>query len=31
MNDDTRGLIYGTIVFFLCGLVVWLGFADRHW
>ena len=25
-NDDTRGLIYGTIVFFLVGLVVWLGF-----
>ena len=25
MNDDTRGLIMGTIVFFLCGLVVWLG------
>src|SRR5918993_1898538 len=25
-NDDTRGLIYGTIVFFLIGLVVWLGF-----
>jgi hypothetical protein len=25
MNDDTRGLIYGTIIFFLCGLVVWLG------
>jgi hypothetical protein len=27
MNDDTRGLIYGTIAFFLCGLVVWLGFV----
>jgi hypothetical protein len=27
MNDDTRGLIYGTIVFFLCGLAVWLGFV----
>ena len=25
-NDDTRGLIYGTLVFFLVGLVVWLGF-----
>jgi hypothetical protein len=25
MNDDTRGLIYATIVFFLAGLVVWLG------
>ena len=25
MNDDTRGLIMGTIIFFLCGLVVWLG------
>jgi hypothetical protein len=25
MNDDTRGLIYGTIAFFLVGLVVWLG------
>jgi hypothetical protein len=25
MNDDTRGLIFGTIIFFLCGLVVWLG------
>jgi hypothetical protein len=25
MNDDTRGLIMGTIVFFLVGLVVWLG------
>jgi hypothetical protein len=25
MNDDTRGLIYGTIIFFLCGLVIWLG------
>ena len=27
MNDDTRALIYGTIAFFLCGLVVWLGFV----
>jgi hypothetical protein len=27
MNDDTRGLIYGTIAFFLVGLVVWLGFV----
>lgn len=26
MNDDTRRLIYGTIAFFLVGLVVWLGF-----
>jgi hypothetical protein len=26
MNDDTRGLIYGTIAFFLVGLVVWLSF-----
>jgi hypothetical protein len=26
MNDDTRGLIYGTIAFFLIGLVIWLGF-----
>ena len=25
MNDDTRGLIYGTITFFLVGLVIWLG------
>lgn len=25
-NDDTRGLIYGTIAFFLIGLVAWLGF-----
>ena len=25
MNDDTRGLIYATIVFFLVGLVAWLG------
>ncbi len=25
MNDDTRGLIYATIIFFLLGLVVWLG------
>ena len=24
MNDDTRGMIYGTIVLFLIGLVVWL-------
>ena len=24
MNDDTRGLIYATIIFFLVGLVVWL-------
>lgn len=27
MNDDTRGLIYGTIAFFLVGLVIWLGFV----
>jgi hypothetical protein len=27
MNDDTRGLIYGTITFFLCGLVAWLAFV----
>jgi hypothetical protein len=27
MNDDTRGLIYATITFFLLGLVVWLGFV----
>ena len=26
MNDDTRGLIYGTIAFFLVGLVIWLSF-----
>src|SRR5215216_2298319 len=25
MNDDTRGMIYGTIIFFLVGLVIWLG------
>ena len=25
MNDDTRGLIYGTIVVFLVGVVIWLG------
>ena len=24
MNDDTRGLIYATIIFFLVGLMVWL-------
>ena len=27
MNDDTRGLIFGTIVLFLLGLVAWLGFV----
>lgn len=27
MNDDTRGLIYATIVFFLVGLVAWIGFV----
>lgn len=26
-NDDTRGLIYGTIVVFLLGLAVWLSFV----
>ena len=25
-SDDTRGLIYGTIAFFLIGLVIWLSF-----
>ena len=27
MNDDTRGMIYGTLVVFLVFLVVWLGFV----
>ncbi|HET6594798.1 MAG TPA: hypothetical protein VFG81_04200 [Anaerolineales bacterium] len=27
MNDDTRGLIYGTIALFLLGLVAWLSFV----
>jgi hypothetical protein len=27
MNDDTRQLIYGTLAFFLIGLVIWLGFV----
>jgi hypothetical protein len=27
MNDDTRGMIYGTIALFLIGLVVWLSFV----
>jgi hypothetical protein len=27
MNDDTRGLIYATLAFFLLGLVAWLGFV----
>jgi len=27
MNDDTRGMIYGTLVVFLIFLVVWLGFV----
>jgi hypothetical protein len=27
MNDDTRGLIYATLVFFLVGLVAWIGFV----
>jgi hypothetical protein len=27
MNDDTRGMIYGTLVVFLLFLVVWLGFV----
>lgn len=27
MNDDTRAMIYGTIAFFLVGLVIWLGFV----
>ena len=27
MNDDTRGMIYGTLVAFLLFLVVWLGFV----
>lgn len=27
MNDDTRGLIYGTIVAFLVFIAVWLGFV----
>jgi hypothetical protein len=27
MNDDTRGMIYGTIAVFLVFLVVWLGFV----
>ena len=26
MNDDTRGMIYGTLVVFLLFLVGWLGF-----
>jgi hypothetical protein len=27
MNDDTRGMIYGTIALFLVGLVFWLSFV----
>ena len=27
MNDDTRGMIYGTITLFLIGLVFWLSFV----
>ena len=27
MNDDTRGMIYGTLVLFLIFLVAWLGFV----
>src|SRR5215211_5636437 len=27
MNDDTRGMIYGTLVVFLLFLVAWLGFV----
>ena len=27
MNDDTRGMIYGTIALFLIGLVAWLSFV----
>ena len=27
MNDDTRGMIYGTLVVFLLFLVFWLGFV----
>jgi hypothetical protein len=27
MNDDTRGLIYATLIFFLVGLVAWIGFV----